>query len=219
MVSIEKNTKKRRYSSDEMEARRQRILKAVRAFLRKGNTEFSMRALARDSGVALGTLYNQFGGRDALIAQAIKDVYISRLNVDEAMFDGDILEQVHQRQIRVAAEILRRPNFAKYMEQIYFGPESSIRTLIHTYSLQGKISLIDRIESGGHLQDWVAKEALAENLALAQHSVIAKWAVGEILNHQIAARLEQFALSLLVGAVSDPLLDRIRTRLIELSAD
>ena len=63
----------RRYRSPlragQAQATRKQILDAVFALIRRGETELSFRALAREAGVSVPTVYRHFPDRDALIGE------------------------------------------------------------------------------------------------------------------------------------------------------
>ena len=68
-----------RYASDAMAERRARILETARDMLVEEGGKFTMRDLAKRSGVALATLYNIFGSQDELVAQAVVQVFEERI--------------------------------------------------------------------------------------------------------------------------------------------
>ena len=73
------NAESKRYSSATMAQRHKDILSAARRMLAEGEGDIRMRELAERSGVALGTLYNRFGSKDALAAEAVMAVFRDRL--------------------------------------------------------------------------------------------------------------------------------------------
>ena len=68
-----------KYLSDKMVARRRHILETAQTMLARDDGSFTMRGLARESGVATATIYNLYGSQDAVIAARIPSLSISTI--------------------------------------------------------------------------------------------------------------------------------------------
>lgn len=93
MVTTEIGTRRRARTDSQKEARRQAILEGARAHFRvAGFEQFSMAALARDVGIAKGTLYLYFATREeVLLAVFIEELraFADRLLPDLVSGIGD----------------------------------------------------------------------------------------------------------------------------------
>ena len=96
-----------------MATSREEILKVIRELIRRQGWEaVNVRAVASACGVAVGTLYNYFPSRDALVAASVESVWKDIFHHGEGMEDfGDILSCVRwlYRQMEYGAQ--RYPNF------------------------------------------------------------------------------------------------------------
>lgn len=103
-----------------MEARRQRILdSAERLIMRDSLSAFTMRALAEEVGLSVKTLYNLYGGKEA-IASVLEDRAFSSLEAELTALpeDQDPIEQVLTimtvaAQKAIARKALIHPMWAK----------------------------------------------------------------------------------------------------------
>ena len=123
-----------KYSSDAMIARRKGILEAAQKLLSRDGGSFTMRDLAQESGVATGTLYNLFGSQDAVIAEAVIEVFEQRVTgMTTPDQESDALALFEARSEAAYKEILRVPAYAKKMVQIYFNaePGQEVRRTLH----------------------------------------------------------------------------------------
>ena len=114
------------YQSDKMASRRQRILETTQSLLSTGDGHFTMRDLAKQSGVATATLYNLYGGQDALVSDAVADIFEQRVDNLATIGAGDTVQAaILARQTAACQEIFREPLFAKKMVELYFNGEPS----------------------------------------------------------------------------------------------
>ena len=110
-----------KYESRKMIARREHIVETALDMMARDDGEFTMRDLAKESGVATGTLYNLFGSQDALVAEAVGTVFEERVSAMVVLPDSDdIAELIRARNEASFQEIMRVPAYAIKMMQIYF---------------------------------------------------------------------------------------------------
>lgn len=208
-----------KYSSDAMIARRRGILEATQRLVSRGDGGFTMRDLARESGVATGTLYNLFGGQDALIAEAVIDVFERRVTgMTTPDQESDPLALFEARTEAAYKEILRVPAYAKKMVQIYFSaePNQEVRRTLHDVPATFARQYLERLQSDGHLEDWVSSERLADQLPPAQYATVERWAAGEISDDALLDSTIYAGYAVLVGATKGTVHGRIVKRLGEL---
>lgn len=96
-----------------MATSREEILEVIRELIRRQGWEaVNVRAVASACGVAVGTLYNYFPSRDALVAASVESVWKDIFHHGDAMEDfGDILSCVRWLYRRMEYGAQRYPNF------------------------------------------------------------------------------------------------------------
>jgi AcrR family transcriptional regulator len=176
-----------------MSERHETILATARQMLSEGGGTIRMRELAERSGVALGTLYNRFGGQDALAAEAVAVVFRERLVAWEETKGKSVQDRLHHRLSSVVEEILRLPAFAKSMVAVIFRPtpqrvDGIGQILLDEPQRQFAKALIE-LKKGEQLAPETDIELLAEDIVLAQYSIVMRWAQGAVADHDLLMRL------------------------------
>lgn len=205
-----------KYSSDAMVARRRRIIETALGLMAHNDGDFTMRDLARESGVATGTLYNLFGGQDALVAEAVMTVYEERVNALAVQPATDnVADRVRVRGDAAHAEIMRVPAYAIKMAHLYFAgpPGSTVRDTLHAIPTMFWTGLLNDMDREGALGAWVAPVLLADELTSAQYGVVARWAAGDMDDKALRTRTFYVACALLVGALKGVRKKQVRAAL------
>lgn len=208
-----------KYSSDAMIARRKGILEATQKLLSQNDGTFTMRDLARESGVATGTLYNLFGSQEAVIAEAVIEVFEQRVTkMAVPNQEDDPLALYEARTEAAYREILRVPAYAKKMVQIYFSgePDQEIRRTLHNVPAAFSRQFLERLQAEGQLNDWVSPEHLADQIPPAQYAVVERWAAEDIGDGALLDDTLYAGYALLAGATKGKTHDRVVKRLKEL---
>ncbi len=193
-----------RYASDAMAERRARILEAAREMLVEQGGKFTMRDLAKRSGVALATLYNIFDSQDELVAQAVVQIFVDRVENLIPKETGSVLELIEHQQDLAHAEILRVPAYAKKMLSIYFSEEtdSQIRDVLQGQAVAGNTRILKILAGEKALGSWVDVDLLANDMAVASYAVISRWAAGEVSDQVLLLWQKHLRLTMLAGAVT-----------------
>ena len=194
-----------KYQSDKMVSRRQRILETVQALLSRNDGQFTMRELARESGVATATLYNLYGSQGALIADAVADIFERRVNYS----NGDpaaetISAAITSRHKAAYDEILREPAFARKMVEIFFNSDAGDPThdmLLRVPANFGEQQLL-MARNAGDLADWVNIPVLADQMARANYATINAWAHNEFEDAELYPRILYSSFFMIVGALT-----------------
>ena len=116
------STQKQTYDSPRQAARRASILQATRDLISKRGYEgTTVRDVAELAGVAKGTLYNIYGGKDELIFSAVMDVRddVRERTIDLAPRPG--LDSILKSDRAVLDEILRTPTYVEAIARALFG--------------------------------------------------------------------------------------------------
>ena len=204
-----------RYASDAMSERRARILEAAREMLVDQGGKFTMRDLAKRSGVALATLYNIFDSQDELIAQAVVQIFVDRVQRLIPEETGSVLELFEHQQDLSHAEILRVPAYARKMLSIYFSEEtdSQIRDVLQGQAVAGNLRILTILADEKAIGTWVDVDLLANDMAVASYAIISRWAVGEVSDQGLLLRIKHALLTMLAGAVTGKYERLIKKRL------
>ncbi len=193
-----------KYESETMIARRARIVETALDMMARNDGDFTMRALAKESGVATGTLYNLFGGQDGLVAEAVSQVFEERVNgMTVEPESDDIAAIVEARNFAAYKEIMRVPAYAKTMCRIYFAcePGSPVRQQLHDIPTAFWIEQLERLDAEDALENWVDIEALAGEMTSMAYGVVARWAAEDIDDNGLRIGNVQVVLALLAGAL------------------
>ena len=84
-----------------IEGAREKILaNARRRLFEKGYQHLSLREVAKESGIATGTIYNYFANKDYLIASIMLEDWVKTLDNMDAYFAGDKLENEVQYTVK-----------------------------------------------------------------------------------------------------------------------
>lgn len=197
------NTNKVEYASERMSERHEAILATAREMLSEGDGTIRMRDLAKRSGVALGTLYNRFGGKESLAGEAVVEVLRDRLVSWEDTHGQAPIDRMLSRIKSSVDEILRRPAFATKMVHIYFSAPKGdhIAQLLHTVPLAELKKGVAALSAEGLLSTKIDPDGLAEELLVSEYAVIARWASGDIEDDDLLPRLESMLRTHLAGAM------------------
>ena len=162
-----------------------------------------MRDLAQRCGVAVATLYNQFGSREAIIAEALRGDFEGRYQPLSQRTSGlDAAGKVRERigdAVRGMTGSLR--DYTRSVMFFYFHhkPDSELRSAIHDFVVSDFLSIVREIESLGDLHPWVRPEVFADDLITQLYSLVMKWSQGHISDRRLRPRLMQAAAASFCG--------------------
>lgn len=172
-----------------------------------GDENLTIRDLAAASGVAVATLYNRYGTRDALIARVVLDQYQTRIQskLDLADTSQAPLAQLLSILHVIVVETRRAKAFARVLLGAYFRTDThrEMPARLHDAVLRTVAVPIARMRAGQELLDWVESDALAEEVVNRYFAVSLLWAQGRVPG----TRYEQRVLSsvlMSLAAVSAP---------------
>ena len=191
------------YASQPMHERRRRILREARKLLvARGLEGFSYRELGRAAKVAERTIYNAFGGREQVIAMAIRRYYDQfvatiRHNYPNDTLDG-ILEQLFCTHVR-NGDI---KNYTKAVVALYYSPtaDPAIREALRRIGVDGLSPWVLAMKRAGELRPGVDFDDLVDNLSNVQYMILAGWCLGEVDNERFVYRMIEAFLLMASGA-------------------
>ena len=103
--------------------RRERILEAVRDRLSShGYDGLSMRDLADSANVSPTTLYNLFGGKDALVLAALRDL-LDQIAVRVAQSEATGMQRLLIGAEEIGRQIVATPEYAEGMTRTLFNAD------------------------------------------------------------------------------------------------
>jgi AcrR family transcriptional regulator len=184
--------------------RRERILAAARElFAERGYEGLTMRDLAAHCRVSVPTLYNQFGGKDALLGAAALSHFEALLT--RARIEGP--GQGHRRVIGTiemcAGEIARLSDYHRALLRAFMGVSETAGLQA---SLAGQLTAelgeaLGQMRSGRQLAAWVSPGVLAERITVACIGASVAWLLGGLDDRGLrAAMLHAAASMVLAGA-------------------
>jgi len=202
-----------------MVSRRLRIIEVTQALLSEGDGQFTMRDLATKCGVATGTLYNLYGSQDALIADAVTDIFERRvLDMAAAAPNASLYRAITARQDAAYQEIMRAPIFARIMVELYFSgePNSRVWQVLHTIPTETAINQLEQVKALGDLEDWVDIPRLADQVIRANYAVVSSWATGMLSDEEFAVETLYGAYAMILGALKGTSRAEVKAALLQL---
>lgn len=186
------NHRKRRPSSRVTE-RRNRIIRKVRDLVaERGIEPLGMRELAEECGVAVATLYNQFGSREGVIGAALEaDFQIHFEPLSERTKNLSAAEQFDAR-IRTAVHAvlgeLRR--YTGSTMPLYFShtPHPVLRRALHDLVVADFRHILEDIAQRGDLEPWVDVPSFADDIVTQHYALVMKWVQGHIADDDLYNR-------------------------------
>ena len=175
-------------------ARRQRIISVTRELIGElGIEAITMRDLALLCEVAVATLYNQFGSREAIIAAALRSDFEGRYEpLSQRTLALGPAEKLRER-IGEAARAIVGPmrDYTRSVMFFYFHhkPDSTLRAAIHDFVATDFTAIVRDIETRGDLQPWARVDTFADDLITQLYALVMKWSQGYIADRRLRARL------------------------------
>jgi len=195
MIPSSTTTKKRkRRLSPRVLERRDRIIRKVRELVaERGIEPLTMRDLAQECGVAVATLYNQFGSREGVIGAALEEVFRDRFEpLSERTKNLSPAEQLDVR-ITIAARAILG-DLREYTRSVMFfyfqhsPPHPALRAAIHDFVVADFRRILESIDRHGDLEPWVNVPSFADDIVTQQYGLVMKWAQGYIRDLDLRSR-------------------------------
>lgn len=201
MASTKRNSARVRPSAQSVVDRRIHIIAMTRDLIAEVGIEgITMRHLAQRCGVAVATLYNQFGSRESIIADALREDFEGRYEA----FTADMSPSARlEARISKAAAAITGPmgDYTRSVMFFYFHhkPNSELRATIHDFVMTDFSGIVHTIQERNELQPWVNTRTFADDLITQLYSLATKWTQGYISNRQLKPRLIQAAAASFIG--------------------
>lgn len=212
-------TTKRKYKSPRQLERQSNIMTTVRAMLEEvGYDGMTIRGLAKRAGVAQGTLYNLYGGKDSLVLAAVDDL-LSQLTgtaVEEAPGGG--IDAIFARSRLIGAQIESTPRYADAMTRILFhvGPNDPLVEVLFAGSFPFLKSQLEAARKNGEVRSDVDVDLVARHLVGQQWGVVLLWMMGMIPVEDNGRERQRSEIMTLIAIATEKTRKKLQARLVEL---
>ena len=210
---------KRKYESPRQLQRQSNILATVRFMLEEvGYEGMTIRGLAKRAGVAQGTLYNLYGGKDALVLAAVDDL-LSQLTgtaAREAPSEG--IDAIFAMSGIIGAQIEATPGYADAMTRILFhvGQDDALVDVLFARSYPFLKSQLEVARKNGEVRPDIDTGLVARHLVGQQWGVVLLWMMGMIPLEDNGRERRRSELMTLIGIATDSGRKRLEAMLAEL---
>ena len=197
-------------------ARRASIMETARQMIaEKGYESITIRELASACRVSVPTLYNQFGGKDQLLAAAIEDHFVG--DTDQVKIKTSLigLDRIFAILDFITFQFLQAPDFHRRLLEA-FGSLDSMQQVQRsiTASLAHEIGQeLGVMQDRRELESWVDPELLAGQVTTAFISSTIIWGSGIIREDQLTAAVQYGTGLVLVGVLVGDNLPPVRQRI------
>jgi AcrR family transcriptional regulator len=197
-------------------ARRASIMETARQMIaEKGYESITIRELASACRVSVPTLYNQFGGKDQLLAAAIEDHFVG--DPDQVKIKTSLigLDRIFAILDFITFQFLQAPDFHRRLLEA-FGSLDSMQQVQRsiTASLAHEIGQeLGVMQDRRELESWVDPELLAGQVTTAFISSTIIWGSGIIREDQLTAAVQYGTGLVLVGVLVGDNLPLVRQRI------
>jgi len=197
-------------------ARRASMMEAARQMIaEKGYESITIRELAAACRVSVPTLYNQFGGKDQLLAAAIEDHFVG--DPDQVKIKTNLigLDRIFAILDFITFQFLQAPDFHRRLLEA-FGSLDSMQQVQRsiTASLAYEISQeLGVMQDRRELESWADPELLAGQVTTAFISSTIIWGSGLIKENQLTAAVQYGTGLVLAGVVTGDNVPLVRQRI------
>ncbi|MBS0377155.1 MAG: TetR/AcrR family transcriptional regulator [Proteobacteria bacterium] len=185
---------RKRRQSPRILDRRARIIEKTRQLVaERGIEAVTIRDLAADCGVAVATLYNQFGSREGVIGAALEADFRGRFEPlalrTRNLSPAKKLEERITLATRAMFTELRE--YTKSVMFFYFHHSATpeLRAAIHDYAASDFTHIVEEIRRHGDLQPWVDPVLFADDIITQNYALVMKWAQGYIKDRDLHSRV------------------------------
>lgn len=197
--------------------RRRRILREARKLLvQRGLEGFTFRELCKNADVAQRTIYNAFGGKERVMAMAIRQYYDQFVESIPHAFTAQTLDGVLEQLIYTHVRNGDIKNYTKAVIALYNSPtaDPEIREAMRQIGVEGLTPLITMMKAQGKIERGIDIDELIDNLTNVQYMILSGWCLGSIEDSRFVFRMiEAFLLmasSVTKGTARAEIVERLR---------
>lgn len=163
--------------------RRARILAAARRLIaERGYNGLTMRDLARASRVSVPTLYNLFGGKQALLLGELESTFAAVVAGVERARDGNVVDRALATCDAGNDELLAAPRYSRELILLFLTSSDTAALRRASADRYGEImaDVLRDGQSAGDVEPWVDPALLARRMFAHYQLAMIEWARGEI---------------------------------------
>lgn len=193
--------------------RRDEIVRAARALMReRGDTGFSMRALAAEAGVSIATPYNLFGSKQAIMF-AVLEADMVRYQEQLERLRADELEMFFKAVSLATNNYSKEPEFHRsVLFSVYGDGGRDYQAIFSGQRFLFLAELVRRAVAAGFLHEDVDPDTFAMTLAHMLFSAMLEWMFGEVSLKEFEIRAHYGFTLLLLGAGTNQAVERLTPR-------
>jgi AcrR family transcriptional regulator len=171
-----------------------------------------MRYLAESASVSPTTLYNLFGGKDALVLAALRDL-LDQIADRVARSQATGMQRLLVGAEEIGKQIVATPEYAEGMTRTLFNadPADPICELLLANGIDGNRQALVEMQARGEIQRHIDVEAFARDLTGRGWMVILLWMKGFIALRDMPSELKRSIVVALAAAMTPKLARRMRT--------
>jgi AcrR family transcriptional regulator len=163
--------------------RRTRILAAARQLIAAhGYHGLTMRELARASRVSVPTLYNLFGGKQALLLGELEETFASVVASMQQTRGGSFVERAFAGCEAANRELLLTPGYSRELVHLFLVSEETraIRREIAERYIEEMAAVLRDGQAAGELVAWADPTAVATRAYAHYVQAMIGWALGDL---------------------------------------
>jgi AcrR family transcriptional regulator len=185
---------RKRRKSPRIAERRNRIIETTRQLVAKRGIEaVTIRDLADACGVAVATLYNQFGSRESVVGAALEADFRGRFEPISVRTKNLTPAQKVDERITLATRAIldELREYTRSVMYFYFHHSGSpeLRAAIHDFAASDFRAIVEDIAARGDLQPWVDPPSFADDIITQNYALVMKWAQGHIRDRDLRSRV------------------------------
>ncbi|MBY8824352.1 TetR/AcrR family transcriptional regulator [Sphingomonas colocasiae] len=203
-------------SSPAMFERRRRILREARRMIGEGRMDdFNIRELCRRAEVSSRTVYNAFGGKEAVIALAIRDYFEAFHQSMTFVSDEDSFDGALERVMAATLRNLQIPNYLRAVTALYFSPtlDPQIRRVLLDIGRRQWFAWLRQVRSRRQLERGIDPEQMAVDLSDLQFAKVHQWGLGALAEDQLVDVTACSVLTHVAGATRGEARASVRAKL------
>tara|TARA_B100001105_G_scaffold206701_1_gene170765 strand:- start:238 stop:954 length:717 start_codon:yes stop_codon:yes gene_type:complete len=197
-------------------ARRASMMETARQMIaEKGYESITIRELAAACRVSVPTLYNQFGGKDQLLAAAIEDHFVG--DPDQVKIKTSLigLDRIFAILDFITFQFLQAPDFHRRLLEAFGSLDSTQQvqrsiTASLAYEIGQELGVM---QGRRELESWADPELLAGQVTTAFISSTIVWGSGIIKESQLTAAVQYGTGLVLAGVVTGDNVPLVRQRI------
>ncbi len=197
-------------------ARRSMILASVRQMIvDRGYEAVTIRELAEVCRVSVPTLYNQFGGKDQLLAAAIEDHFRGAYDSQDFQRAKPGLDRLLTLIDQSAQQLLESSNYHQRLISAFssLGSTTQVQMRVATAFAQIIIAQLNVMQDKRQLADWVIPAHLAGQMVAACIGTAVQWSAGFITSQALQSSMRYAMGLVLLGTLRGKSLPRFSTML------